>query len=418
MPHGMGGRGEDDGPVDNEKFYKLLGVDKTASKAEIKKAFRRAAVKHHPDKGGDEDTFKAINEAYKVLGDDDKRELYDKYGEEGVKNGGGPGMGHADIFDLFTGGRGRGRGGGSRQRRGEDVVFPLKVTLDDLYKGCMKKLRLTKNVICTGCNGKGGKADAVQMCKSCKGQGVKVMIRQLGPGMIQQMQTVCNECHGERTVIADEHKCATCSGKKTLKQKKTLEVYVNKGMRHGQKIEFRGEADQSPNTTPGDVIVVLQQKEHEVFTRDNNHLFMKKSITLVEALCGFEFPIEHLDGRVLLVKSEDGQIIKPGSFQVIRDEGMPKHKNPYVKGDLYIEFEVVFPKNGELAANTRKLLQKILPAPEQKDMDTLPDDHEQVSVQEVDIESERQQYQRDAREAYEEDDDDHHHHGGPTCANQ
>lgn len=188
--------------------------------------------------------FKEITRAYEVLADPQKRELYDQYGEEGLESGGG-GAAASDLFSELFGGGGRRRGGPRQKRKGEDVVFPLKVGLEDLYMGCTKKLRLTKNVLCKTCAGKGGVADAVQKCKSCKGHGVKIVIRQLGPGMIQQMQTHCNECNGDGTVIADKDRCKTCRGAKTVKEKKTLSVYVNKGMKHGQRVVFHGEADES-----------------------------------------------------------------------------------------------------------------------------------------------------------------------------
>jgi len=124
-----------------------------------------------------------------------------------------------------------------------------KVTLEDLYNGCAKKLRLTKNIICQPCGGKGGKGGKDSTCKDCKGQGVKMVIRQIGPGMIQQAQVHCPSCKGSGSVIADKDKCTSCHGEKTVKEKKTLEVHINKGMKHGEKIVFRGEADEAVSTT-------------------------------------------------------------------------------------------------------------------------------------------------------------------------
>lgn len=148
------------------------------------------AMKHHPDKGGDEETFKEISKAYEVLKDSEKRELYDEYGEEGVENGGPPGGDMNDILSQMFGGGGggggRGRGGRRRKRKGEDVVFPLKIGLENLYTSITKKLKLTRNVICGDCNGKGGSSTIV--CRDCRGQGVRMVMRQVGPGMIQQMR--------------------------------------------------------------------------------------------------------------------------------------------------------------------------------------------------------------------------------------
>jgi DnaJ family protein A protein 2 len=291
------------------------------------------------------------------------------------------------------------------------------VTLEDLYCGASKKLRLTKNVICTECAGKGGKGAGAQQCKSCRGQGVKIVIRQIGPGMIQQMQTYCSDCNGEGTVIADADKCPTCAGARTTKEKKTLEVFINKGMKNGERIIFAGEADEAPDTTPGDVVVVLQMKEHEEFKREAAHLIMKKTISLAESLCGFEFKLKHLDGRILVVKSEPGIVTKPGDFKAIMNEGMPHPKSIFQKGNLYIEFNVEFPKSGMLPENTLKLIKKILPASEHKDDDIIvPPEHDECTLTDVDMEAERRKFaEQQHREAYDEDEEHEHHHAGPTC---
>lgn len=226
------GRGRPKKDVDTTRFYTLLGVEKSASEAEIKKAFRKQAMTHHPDRGGNADTFKEINKAYEVLSDKQKRAIYDEGGEEALENGGAGGGGAGvDIFDLFGFGGGGGRRGGPRVRKGEDVLFPLKVTLEDLYNGTSKKLRLTKNVLCGDCKGKGGKDGAETRCKECKGQGVRMIIRQIGPGMIQQMQSQCGACKGSGSTIAEKDKCTKCKGEKTIKEQQLLEIHITKGQR-------------------------------------------------------------------------------------------------------------------------------------------------------------------------------------------
>lgn len=417
-PHGMpGGMGMGGGDVDNESYYKLLGLEKGASTTDIKKAYRNMAKLHHPDKGGDENKFKEISKAYEVLSDDEKRAVYDKYGEAGVNGdmGGHSHGGPDDLLDILMGRgrRGPGPSGKPQKRRGEDVVFPLKIGLEDVYTGTSKKLRLTKNVICVECSGKGGLGDSVQQCKGCKGQGYRMVIRQVGPGMIQQMQTHCPDCNGEGTIISEKDRCTKCKGARTLKEKKQLEVFIQRGMQHGQKVVFKGEADEAPDTVPGDVVVVLQVKEHPIFTRRGPNLFMKKTISLAECLCGFEFPITHLDGRVLLVKSDPGKVYNPKDTKSIHNEGMPMEKNPYSKGNLYIEFDVEFPKSGQLAENTCKLLKKILPASEQKDETPIPPEHDECHLIDVDLQAEKRRIHEESREAY--DDDDEHHHAGPGC---
>ena len=159
--------------------------------------------------------------------------------------------------------------------------------------------------------------------------------------MIQQMQTTCSDCNGAGKSIAEKDRCKKCDGEKTTKDKKTLEVHVTAGMSNNSKITFSGEADESPNTVPGDVVVQLQQAEHPLFKRDGPNLYIQKNITLVEALTGFSFLLKHLDGHQLVIRSLPTDITQPGSIKVIRSYGMPNMKT-YQKGDLYIEFNVIF----------------------------------------------------------------------------
>tara|TARA_B100000405_G_C16689507_1_gene412356 strand:- start:832 stop:1470 length:639 start_codon:yes stop_codon:yes gene_type:complete len=199
------------------KLYDVLGISKSADASEIKKAYRKAAIKNHPDKGGDEAKFKECTHAYEVLSDPEKRELYDNYGEEALKDGGGGfGGGGGSPFDIFEqmfggnpfGGGGGGRGGGrSRVRKGEDVVHGLKLSLEDLYNGVTKKLSLAKNIICPKCTGTGSKSGALGTCRTCSGSGVKLVVRQIAPGMVQQMQTVCPDCQGNGQTISEKDKC-------------------------------------------------------------------------------------------------------------------------------------------------------------------------------------------------------------------
>lgn len=409
---GMGGGQEEE--VDSDKYYGLLGCKKTATANEIKKAYRKQAMRHHPDKGGDEATFKEISKAYEVLGDDKKRELYDKYGEKGVEQGGGGGgMDAGDIFSqMFGGGGGGGRRG---PRKGKDVLFRLKVSMDELFNGATKKLRLTKQVICKPCGGEGG--TGVAKCSTCKGRGVRLIIRQLGPGMIQQMQAQCDDCDGEGEIIPPGKRCKSCKGQKVQKVKKTLEVHVEKGMKHGQKVVFRGESDEAPGIQPGDVIVVLEQEEHEYFTRKGQHLFYKKKISLLESLTGFSHFITHLDDRVLEVKSDPDTIYEPGCVKSVQDEGMPTERNPFIRGNLYIEYDVVFPTQG-FAAAAKKALAKVLPKGEQKDKPATGEETEEVTLTNVDLEVEQRRWQEEARQgrghAHDEDEGGHGH--GPQQA--
>lgn len=413
---------------DNSKYYDILGIAKTASADEIKKAYRKAAIKEHPDKGGDPEKFKEIAQAYEILSDPEKREIYDQYGEDAIKEGmGGGGGGHSpfDIFEsLFGGGGGGGFGGSfgggggrrSRARRGEDVVHPLKVSLEDLYNGTSKKLSLSRNILCPKCKGKGSKSGASSHCAGCQGSGMKVSIRQLGPNMIQQMQHVCPDCRGSGETISEKDKCGQCNGEKVVQEKKFLEVHVEKGMQHGQRITFQGEADEAPDTVTGDIVFVLQQKEHLKFKRKGDDLFTDHALTLTEALCGFQFSITHLDGRQLLIKSSPGEIVKPKQFKAINDEGMPAYQKPFMKGRLYIQFSVEFPESGSLSVEQCKLLETVLPPRPTSLTDMELDECEETTMHDVNIEDEMKRKQQAASEAYDEDEEG----AGPRvqCAQQ
>uniref|UniRef100_A0A0E0KJX3 J domain-containing protein n=1 Tax=Oryza punctata TaxID=4537 RepID=A0A0E0KJX3_ORYPU len=409
---------------DNTRYYEVLGVPKDASQDDLKKAYRKAAIKNHPDKGGDPEKFKELAQAYEVLSDPEKREIYDQYGEDALKEGMGPGGGMHDPFDIFSSFFGGGFGGGSsrgrRQRRGEDVVHPLKVSLEELYNGTSKKLSLSRNVLCSKCNGKGSKSGASMKCSGCQGAGMKVQIRQLGPGMIQQMQHPCNECKGTGETISDKDRCPGCKGEKVVQEKKVLEVMVEKGMQNGQKITFPGEADEAPDTVTGDIIFVLQQKEHPKFKRKGDDLFYEHTLNLTEALCGFQFVLTHLDNRQLLIKSKPGEVVKPDSFKAVNDEGMPMYQRPFMKGKLYIHFSVEFPDS--LNPDQCKALETVLPPrPVSQYTDMELDECEETMPYDVNIEEEmRRRQQQQQQEAYDEDEDMHGGGGAQRvqCAQQ
>ncbi|KAJ7536398.1 hypothetical protein O6H91_12G067800 [Diphasiastrum complanatum] len=325
---------------------------------------------------------------------------------------GGSGSSHNpfDIFESFFSGASP-FGGGSRssrrQRKGEDVIHPMKVSLEELYNGTSKSISLSRNVICPSCNGKGSKSGATSQCSGCQGSGMKVTIRQLGPGMIQQMQHVCPDCQGSGDMIDEKDRCPQCEGKKVVQDKKVLEVHVERGMQHGQKITFQGQADEAPDTVPGDIVIVLQVKDHAKFKRKGDDLFVEHTLSLVEALCGFKFILTHLDGRQLLVKSSPGEIVKPGQYKCINDEGMPHYQRPFMKGALYIHFAVDFPDSGSIPPEHCKALEAVLPpgpAVELTDMEL--DECEETTLHDVNFEEEMKRKQQQQLEADDEEEDD------------
>jgi DnaJ family protein A protein 1 len=208
-------------------YYDILGVKPTADASELKKAYRKLALKYHPDKNPAEgEKFTAISQAYEVLSDPKKRDLYDRGGEQAIKEGGMEEDMHSHMrfYDMFFG-----MGGRNGPTKGKNVVHPLKVSLEDLYNGAVRKLALQKNVICPKCEGRGGKKGAVETCGNCRGSGMQTRIMQIGPGIVQQTQTMCHECQGQGERINPKDRCKNCNGKKTTRERKILEVHVDKG---------------------------------------------------------------------------------------------------------------------------------------------------------------------------------------------
>jgi len=413
----------------NTKYYESLGVQKNASQDELKKAYRKSAIKNHPDKGGDPEKFKEISHAYEVLSDPEKREIYDQYGEDALKEGmgGGGGGGHNpfDIFEsLFSGGGGGGFGGGGsrrhRKKQGEDVIHTTKVSLEDLYNGSVKKLSLTRNILCSKCKGTGSKSGASGKCLGCQGNGMKISMRRIGPGMIQQVQQACNECQGTGEVISDRDRCLQCKGAKVTKEKKVIEINIEKGMQNGRKIIFEGQADEAPDTITGNVIFVLQLKEHPKFKRTGDDLFVEHSLSLTEALCGFQFCLTHLDGRQLLINQNPGEVIKPGQHKAIEDEGMPQYERSFMKGSLYIKFNIEFPNSNFFSPECCHKLEKILPPKPDQPTHMQIEECEETVLHDVNIEDEmkRRKYQKQ-QEAY-DDEEDEESGGNPRvqCAQQ
>ncbi|CAJ0941119.1 unnamed protein product [Ranitomeya imitator] len=336
---------------------------------------------------------------------------------------GGGGFGSPmDIFDMFFGGGGRMQ----RERRGKNVVHQLSVSLEDLYNGATRKLALQKNTICDKCEGRGGRKGAVECCTNCRGSGVQIRIHQIGPGMVQQIQSVCPECQGQGERISAKDRCKNCNGRKIVREKKILEVHIDKalqsvrkaavtraeepviGMKDGQKITFSGEGDQEPGLEPGDIIIVLDVKDHAVFTRRGEDLLMHMEIELVEALCGFQKPIVTLDSRTIIITSHPGQIVKHGDIKCVLNEGMPIYRRPCEKGRLIIEFQVNFPSSGFISADKLPLLEKLLPS---RKVIEENEDMEQVELMEFDPGQRRSHYNG---EAYHDDEEDTPR-GGVQC---
>lgn len=272
-----------------------------------------------------EEKFKEISHAYEILSDPQKRQIYDQYGEAGLEGGAGAGgMAAEDLFAQFFGGGtfGGGLGGmfsGMQQRgppKARTIHHTHKVSLEDIYRGKVSKLALQRSVICPKCEGRGGKEGAVRRCPGCDGHGMKTMMRQMGP-MIQRFQTVCPDCNGEGEIVKDKDRCKTCNGKKTVVDRKVLHVHVDRGVRSGTKVEFRGEGDQAPGIQAGDVVFEIEQKPHPRFTRKDDDLLYQAEIELVTALAGGTIYVEHLDDRWLSIDILPGEAIAPSKCPTV-----------------------------------------------------------------------------------------------------
>jgi len=332
-------------------YYEVLGVSKNASEAELKKAYRRAAQKHHPDRNPDdkqaEENFKECKEAWEVLSDSQKRAAYDQFGHAGVDPsmgaGAGPGAGgfgggfndiFGDVFgDIFGGGRG---GGGQRVYRGSDLRYNLDLSLEDAVAGTEVKIRIPTQVSCTECNGSGAKkGTSPTQCTTCGGRG-QVRMQQ---GFFSVQQT-CPHCRGTGSIITDP--CHKCHGKGRVSEHKTLSVKVPAGVDTGDRIRLAGEGEAGESGgPPGDLYVQIQVKEHPIFVREDNNLFCEVPISFTTAALGGELEVPTLNGRVNLKIPAETQT---GRMFRMRGKGVkPVRGGP--TGDLLCRVKVETPVN-------------------------------------------------------------------------
>ncbi len=263
--------------AESTAHYEELGIPKSASDAEVRKAYRLLAMKHHPDKGGDVEKFREISKAYEVLSDPASRRRYDA--------GGGEGQDATNPNDIFSSLFGQ-----QARRRSGDVMVDLPVTLEEIYRGCEKKLPVRRKVL-DRCAGK------MRTCLSCRGSGAKVEAVRMG-AVVQQIQTKCDACTGLGKLCDFAY------------EERDVEIYVPRGAPDGHKIFCRGMADEMFDGDPGDLVFVLRQLSHAVFERKKEDLYVKRTISLIEALGGFSLGVTHLDGRRLVAKSPHGEVLR------------------------------------------------------------------------------------------------------------
>ncbi|TVP99113.1 MAG: molecular chaperone DnaJ [Balneolaceae bacterium] len=355
-------------------YYEVLGVTKSADETELKKAYRKLAMKYHPDRNKGDSTaekkFKEASEAYDVLRDPQKRQRYDQFGHSGVNGGGfgGSDFGSANFEDIFShfsdifggdffggdpfGGRSQSRRRRGTGRPGEDMKLRVPLSLEEISEGVEKTLKVKKHVKCDSCNGSGAETDSdYETCSTCNGMGE---VRQVSRTMFGQFVNVqpCHSCGGEGRII--RNRCKTCGGEGRFRSEEKIKVNIPSGVATGNYITLRRQGNAGiRGGEPGDLIVLIEEKEHELFQREGNDIYYDLMISIPDAILGTEVEIPTLKGKAK-VKIEPGT--QPGKLLRMRERGIRGLNNSGI-GDQFIKMNVYIPK--DLTSDERKHIEAL-----------------------------------------------------------
>ncbi|MEJ2881823.1 molecular chaperone DnaJ [Pedobacter sp. GR22-6] len=361
-------------------YYDVLGVTKSASAEEIKKAYRKMAIKYHPDKNpGDkqaEDNFKEAAEAYEILSNPEKKQRYDHYGHAGVggASGGGYGGGGMNMDDIFSqfgdifgggggspfesffGGGGQQSRGGRRVAKGTNLRIKVKLTLEEIANGTEKKIKVNKQITCKTCDGSGAKdRSSVSTCKTCGGSGA---VRRVTNTILGQMQTTstCPTCNGSGQQITA--KCNSCHGEGIVRGEETITINIPAGVSDGMQLSMSGKGNAAPNGgIPGDLIILIEEVPHETLKREGNNVVYDLHVSIVDAALGYSVEVPTIDGKAK-IKIEPGT--QSGKLLRLKGKGIPE-VNSYHRGDEIIHVNIWTPK--ALSSEERNILEKLRDSP-------------------------------------------------------
>ena len=365
-------------------YYNILEIPRTANTKEIKKAYRKLAVKWHPDKNKSNDAkqkFQAIAEAYNVLSDTEKKSKYDQFGKAGLDPNSAAGFNPADMFANFFGGGGgnpfgnmgnpfgnmnspfgRGNFQNSVRRKGPESTAKVQISLKEMYIGCKRNFQINRKVSCNICLTTGLKKGCKPIiCEVCQGRGSIIKVVRMGP-MISQSHAPCHKCKGNGKIISDNLKCGNCNGVKYIKKKTDVALNIRKGINNNEVIKLKNLGDESENwTEPGDIHFTINIKsENPNMRRVNNDLIVIQKILLSEALSGLEMSFTHLDEREIIISYDE--IIKPNKSYRVNNQGFENDGNT---GDLIFNFDIIFPNS--LDEKRKEIINRILPVRKKKD---------------------------------------------------